>query len=141
MADASADRAWQGTGWSFPPDFNWRANSVTMVSEDEDIQQSLGILFSTVPGERVMNPSFGCGLKSMVFENINETTVTEIRDVIERAVLFFETRIQVDDVEVDVADVYDGLITINLHYTIRSINTRSNMVYPFYFREGDEPNP
>ncbi len=139
MADASSDRAWQGTGWSFPPDFSWRTNSVTMVSEDDDIQQSLGILLSTIPGERVMIPSFGCGLKSIIFENITETTVTEIRDVVERAILFFETRIQVDDIEVEVKDVYDGLITLNLHYTIRSINTRSNMVYPFYFREGDGP--
>lgn len=111
-----------------------------MVSEDDDIKQSLHIILSTAPGERVMLPSFGCGLKSMVFENITETTVTEIRDVIERAILFFESRIQVDDIEVDIKDIYEGLITINLHYTIRSINTRSNMVYPFYFREGDGPN-
>lgn len=140
MADSSADRSWQGTGWSFPPEFNWRTNSVTMVSEDDDIKQSLGIILSTAPGERVMLPSFGCGLKSMVFENITESTVTEIRDLVERAILFFETRIELNNVEVDVEDVNSGLITLNLHYTIRSINTRSNMVYPFYFREGDGPN-
>ncbi|MCH7736956.1 MAG: GPW/gp25 family protein [Chloroflexi bacterium] len=139
MAEGETGRAWQGTGWSFPPDFDWRSSSVTMVSEDEDIRQSLEILLSTVPGERVMNPSYGCGLKSLVFENISESTLTEIKDVIERAILFFEPRIQIDSIEVDVESIFDGLITIHLSYTIRLINTKSNMVYPFYFREGEGP--
>ncbi len=139
MAEGDTGRAWQGTGWSFPPDFDWRSNSVTMVSEDEDIKQSLEILMSTAPGERVMNPSYGCGLKSLTFENISESTLTEIRDVIDRAVLFFEPRIKVDNIDIDVESIYDGVITIHLYYTIRKTNTRGNMVYPFYFREGEGP--
>ena len=110
-----------------------------MVSEDEDIRQSLWILLSTLPGERIMNPAYGCGLHSLTFENINESTVTEIRDVVDRAVLFFEPRIRVDRIEVDVEEVYGGLINVRLDYTIRITNSRNNLVYPFYFQEGAGP--
>ena len=72
----------------------------------------------------------------MVFENISESTMTEVRDVIERAILFFEPRIDLNSVDVVVEDVHAGLIKIQLNYTIRATNNRNNMVYPFYFREG-----
>jgi hypothetical protein len=127
---------WLGRGWAFPPEFDLRSRGVSLVSAAEDIAQSLEILLSTAPGERVMNPSYGCGLRSLVFENISETTITQVRDTIDRAVLFFEPRINLDLVTVDVAEVYRGLLRIQLNYTIKSTNSRSNMVYPFYFQEG-----
>lgn len=106
-----------------------------MVSEEQDIHESLTILLSTRPGERVMQPAYGCGLQALVFENINESTLTEIRDVIERAILFYEPRINLEGIEVDTENVYAGRIDIQLNYTIRTTNTRSNLVYPFYFLE------
>ena len=136
MVNETLDKAFLGKGWSFPPEFSNRNKGAQMVTEDEDIRQSLNILFSTVPGERVMNPSYGCRLKSLVFEHINESTVTEIKDVVERAVLFFEPRISVNSVEVDDEEIYDGVIKVKLDYTIRTTNTRSNIVYPFYMLEG-----
>lgn len=135
MSERSIDRAFLGTGWSFPPEFNKRVSGVMMVSEDDDIRESLTILLSTAPGERTMYPAYGCGLKALIFDTISESTITEITDVIERAVLFFEPRITLDRVEVDTETMYEGLITIQLTYTIRATNSRSNMVYPFYFRE------
>lgn len=49
-----------GTGWSFPPEFAAGGAEVAMVSEVEDVHQSLAILFATRPGERAMQESFGC---------------------------------------------------------------------------------
>ena len=91
MAKDGMDKAFLGTGWGFPVTFgkHSRAMTVKMVAEDEDIKESLHILLNTVPGERVMQPSYGCGIKTRVFDTINESTVTEMKDMIERAVLFF----------------------------------------------------
>ena len=139
MNEPDPARTWLGTGWSFPPDFNRRSRGVTMVGEEEDIWQSLWILLSTVPGERIMNPAYGCGLKLLTFEQINDSTFTEIRDVIDRAVLFFEPRIRVDTIDIEVKDFYRGEIRIQLNYTIRITNNRANMVYPFYFQEATGP--
>ncbi len=134
------DNSFLGRGWSFPPQFasNNGVLELQMVSLEADVKESLAILLATTPGERVMQPTFGCGLKRIVFESIDETLITEIKDLIERAVLFFETRISLDEITIDVDDIQEGLIRIHLEYTISSINTRSNIVYPFYFEEGSE---
>lgn len=134
------DKAFLGVGWSFPPEFSRRGDAVDlkMVSAEEDIAESLRILLSTRPGERVMQPNFGCGLHSMIFETINETAVTEIRDLIERAVLFYEPRITLESVDVDTEGAIDGQLKIQLSYTVRETNTRSNFVYPFHYLEGSD---
>ena len=136
MGEVRIDRSFLGTGWGFPPEFNRRSTQINMVSEEDDIRESLWILLSTSPGERIMNPAYGCGIKSLIFDNFNESTETEVQDLIERAILFFEPRVILDSIHIDVADVYNGLIRIHLDYRIRVTNSRHNMVYPFYFREG-----
>ena len=132
------DKSFLGTGWSFPPAFN-KKGAVNTVTAEDDIQESLHILLSTTPGERVMQPTYGCGLKSRIFEDINESTVTDIRDLVARAILFFESRVSVERVTIDLEsddDFRQGLVKINILYTVRATNNRHNMVYPFYFTEG-----
>jgi uncharacterized protein len=136
-----ADRSFLGTGWAFPPEFDLIGKSVRMVSEEDDIRESLTILLWTNPGERVMLPAFGCGLRARVFDSITESMITEVRDLVERAILFFEPRITLNSVDVLVRDALGGIIDIDISYTIRSTNTRSNMVYPFYFLEGSNVSP
>ena len=136
MSGLNKDMSFLGKGWSFPPEFSKREKAVKMVTAEEDIKESLLILLSTSPGERLMQPTYGCGLKALIFENITESSLTEIRDVIERAVLFFEPRINLDSIDIDSDYIFDGLINIQLNYTIRMTNSRSNIVYPFYFKEG-----
>jgi len=129
-------KAFLGRGWAFPPEFHRRDRRVRTVDEEEDVRQALHILLSTAPGERVMRPTYGCGLRTMVFEVLNETTRTEIRDLVEQAVLFFEPRVTLNRVDVEFADELEGRLDIVLDYTIRETNTRANMVYPFYLLEG-----
>ena len=116
-----------------------------MVSEEDDIRESLRILLMTSPGERTMQPSYGCGIKSMIFEKMTESALTEMKDLIERAVLFFEPRITLNRIDLSDGlgngaaagrDRLEGVINLQLDYTVRATNTRSNMVYPFYFLEG-----
>lgn len=130
------DRSFLGTGWAFPPAFDPRTKHVSMVSELRDIDDSLRILLGTRLGERVMQPTYGCGLDRMVFELVDESAITELRDLVEKAVLFFEPRITLDAVDIDTSDLFDGLLRLNLAYTVRSTNTRNNLVYPLYLREG-----
>lgn len=132
----AGDNSFLGVGWAFPPSFDHNTRSATLAAADDDIAQSLRILFGTTPGERVMQPSYGCDLKFMVFEDIDESTVTDIRDAVERAVRFFEVRITLNAVTVDVTDWADGVLRLGIDYTVRATNTRNNLVYPLYLREG-----
>jgi phage baseplate assembly protein W len=135
-----ADQSFLGTGWSFPPEFDPVARKSRMVSADEDIRESLRILLSTAPGERVMNPSFGCGLKTRVFDTVSASMITEVKDMVERAILFYEPRITLNGIDVVVRDALGGILDIDIRYTVRSTNTRSNMVYPFHYLEATNAN-
>ena len=139
MTDSGMDKAFLGIGWSFPPEFHKHpvTPGVKMVTEEEDIRESLSILLSTTPGERIMQPAYGCGLNALIFEMLTESSITEIKDVIERAVLFFETRITLHSIDVNTEDSINGHLKIQLNYTVRKTNTRSNIVYPFYYLEGN----
>ena len=46
------DKSFLGRGWSFPPDFQNDKRTTRMSEYEEDIRQSLIILFSTRVGER-----------------------------------------------------------------------------------------
>jgi phage baseplate assembly protein W len=61
---------------------------------------------------------------------------TLIIDDIKHAILYFEPRIDVENVEVEIKDPLEGILWIHLDYKVRQTNSRSNRVFPFYFKEG-----
>jgi len=129
------ERSFLGTGWNFPPSFDMTTGSVLMVSNAEDISQSLQILLSTRPGERVMLPQYGCNLDVFLFEPITTTLIAYVKELIHTAVLYFEPRINLDLITINTEQVNDGVILISLDYTILATNSRFNLVYPFYLNE------
>lgn len=133
--DDNRDKSYLGKGWAFPPRLGENSVPTAMVSAEEDIRQSLFILFSTRKGERIMRPDFGSDLHNMVFHNMDLTARTQLRDAIERAVLYFEPRITLVDVQFDVSEERNGIMRISLEYIVRQTNARSNMVYPYYYEE------
>lgn len=130
------DPGFLGRGWSFPPRFDALDGRLIPVAADEDINESLRILFLTRPGERVMHPRFGSGLQDLAFEPMNAETVAAIRHTISRAILFYEPRIELLRVVVQVSDALEGRLRVLLEYRIRTTNTRHNVVFPFYIAEG-----
>ena len=129
-------KSFLGTGWSFPPTFRNKHRAMDMVSDEEDIQQSLLLLISTAPGERIMFPTFGCDLHGLVFERLSEALRYEVRSLVKKAIYLFEPRVTVENVEVHIASVDPGIIHITVEYTIIQTNSRGNIVYPFYLKEG-----
>jgi Phage baseplate assembly protein W len=129
------EKSFLGTGWNFPPSFDITTGSVIMVSNEEDIAQSLQILLSTRPGERVMLPQYGCNLDVFLFEPITTTLTAYVKELIQTAVLYYEPRINLDFINVNIDQVNDGVILISLDYTILATNSRFNLVYPFYLNE------
>lgn len=125
-----------GRGWAFPPAFDRAQGVAEMVSAGQDIEQSLLILFQTRPGERVMQPSYGCRLQDYVFEPMNGATRAGIEAAIRRAITFFEARIKVIAVRADMRDWPEGRLRIHLSYRIKETNARHNVVFPFYLEEG-----
>lgn len=127
-----------GTGWSFPPTFIATARTVSMTSGEEDIRNSLAILLSTAFGERVMLPDYGCNLEELLFEPIDTGLTTLLFDRIRTSILYYEPRIEVEDIQVQTDRVTEGIILIEIVYRVRITNSRFNFVYPFYINEGSQ---
>lgn len=130
-----------GRGWAFPPAFDDERCTVQMVEAIEDIQQSLIIIINTIPGERIMLPEFGCGIREYVFETNDPTYMRMLKDAVYDALLYNEPRIKDIQVTLDPVAIADhpqraGYIYIRIEYTVITTNTRNNMVIPYYKEEG-----
>jgi phage baseplate assembly protein W len=125
-----------GTGWAFPPAFDNHFWGPLMVSDAEDIKQSILIILNTTPGERLMQPEFGCNLKSMVFEIMNDGFINDFQNMVMQSLLRFEPRINFTSAEIIKHEPEEGVLYISINYTIIITNTRHNIVYPFYLTEG-----
>jgi len=126
-----------GRGWAFPPAFRRSSLSVDMLTDVQDINSSLHILFNTLQGERVMQVKYGCDLKVLLFEPLTTTLKTFITDNIKTAILYYEPRIDVDKVTINDEGGLEGKITIIVEYIVRTTNSRYNYVFD-YFNEATE---
>jgi phage baseplate assembly protein W len=128
-------RDFLGTGWAFPPRFTDAGGSVEMVSNEEDIHQSLQLLFSTRRGERPMREGYGCSLDDWLFSALDHDLESQLTSAIHDAVLLHEPRVRLLDVDVspDAADA--SVLRIRLDYRVVATNSRFNLVFPFYRQE------
>ncbi len=129
MAD---DQQFLGRGWGFPVSFSNQGREVVVAEAEVYIQQSLEILLSTSLGERVLRPTFGWKRDALLFEPLSTSFGAYLAREIETAILFFEPRIDLNKVDFENATDQTGLILIRLDYTVRTTNSRTNLVYPFY---------
>ncbi len=123
-----------GTGWGFPPLFIKKPDIVKMVSNEEDIKESIFIILSTTPGERIMQPEFGCDLKRLAFEINDSTLIATFDHIIYHALLNFEPRVNYINTEIINRDELDGTLYLQINFKIIITNTRHNIVFPFYLQ-------
>ncbi len=130
----SDPRSFLGRGLAFPVKDNGQG-SVARAEYEEDIRQAIRIILDTDPGERVMRPDFGAGLRALLFEPINTQTLALAKHRVEQALILWEPRIDNIGVKVD-AQPRIGVLNIDIRYRVRTTNTFYNLVYPFYLQEG-----
>ncbi len=131
------DSNFLGRGWSFPPTFN-KSGTVEMLEDVQDIYSSLHILLTTLPGERIMQPRYGCNMQEFVFEPMDTGLQTLMLEKVETAILFYEPRIKIDSLSIDGSREWEGVLFIKVDFTVKTSNSRFNFVYPFYISEGSE---
>ncbi len=123
-----------GTGWALP--VTLLGGKVQVVSDEVDVRQAIEIILSTSPGERVMEPNFGCAIQEMVFAPQNASTFYLAAYQVRQALEQWEPRIRVEDVRATSDPKRAGVMLISIDYVIRSKNQRQNLVYPFYLNQG-----
>jgi uncharacterized protein len=129
------ERSFLGKGWPFPPRIS-RDTPLALLGGDEKIRQSIWIILSTAPGERLMLPEFGCGVHDLVFEANTAALRAQVEEKIRLAMLRWEPRIDVLDVRVETTPEARNYLLIRIDYRVRSNNALFNLVYPFFLNEG-----
>jgi phage baseplate assembly protein W len=119
-----------GKGWQFPVAVDG-GGALAVAEYEESVRQSIWIILGTAKGERAMRPDFGCGIYDMVFGVNSSTASSEAAEEVRDALVSFEPRIDVLDVQVSPGG--DGeVMYVSIDYQVRATNTVFNMVYPFY---------
>ena len=123
-----------GKGWQFPVAVD-EGGAVAVAEYEESVRQSIWVVLGTAKGERAMRPDFGCGIYDMVFGVNSSTTASEAAEEVRDALVSFEPRIDV--LNVDVSPGGDGeVLYVSIDYQVRATNTVFNLVYPFYLEGG-----
>ena len=132
------EREFLGTGWRFPVRTDGR-DDVELSAGIDGIEEAIRIVLGTAKGERVMRPEFGCGIHDYAFTDVNATTMTLVETAVEEALVRWEPRIEVLDVDAARDAIDHGRLAISVDYRVRTSNTEHNLVYPFYLTEGRAP--
>jgi phage baseplate assembly protein W len=104
---------------------------ITESSGLQSIQQSIQIILGTQYGERVMRPTFGCNLKSLVFAPNNQQTSALARQYVMDGLQQWEPRITLKSVSVT-NSVESPTLLIDIQYVVNASLDPQAMIYPFY---------
>lgn len=133
------------------------SGGIDTVNDDAAIRQSLLLLLSTRPGERVMRPTYGCDLDRLVFSPNDDTTAGLGMHLVQQAVSRWEPRIEVLRVDAgrvelsalaqaaDADTASDGLtdyssqLAIVLDYRVRVTGRTGQVVIQLDLASGGQP--
>jgi uncharacterized protein len=130
-------RSFLGSGLNFPIRMNARGE-ILLVTGSTDIEQSIRIILSTRPGERVMRPTFGCRASELLFEPVNSSTASLLQEYIYEALRMWEPRIDVLRVMVSVGGENNTALFAEIEYQIKATHDTRSIVYPFYIEAEPE---
>lgn len=94
----------------------------------ESIQNSLYNIFDTLPGQKILNPSFGLDLRQFLFEPVNEFIANNIGETILVNLKIYEPRITVTNINVypnNESQQYE----ITISYTIPKFKDDTNQEF------------
>ena len=92
-------------------------------------RQNLKMIILTSPGERVMAPGFGVGIRSYLFEPLNPSTNVLILSSVRSQVSKYLPYISLQDLQVlEFGD--DNMINLRIKYSIPSIKVVDEFIFP-----------
>jgi phage baseplate assembly protein W len=131
------NREFLGQGLAFPLQISQRGG-IALARGHHDIEQAIGIILMTIPGERVMRPEFGCRIHELVFAPDNAATRGLVTHYVEEALARWEPRITVRRVDVTSAPGRNGTLMVEVTYLVKDTHDERSIVYPFYLTGEEE---
>lgn len=94
--------------------------SIAMVEGNDSVRQAIFLLLSTVPGERVMRPDYGCLVHRLVFSPNDDTTAGLAIHYVRRAVERWEPRVEILKVDANRNPESPEQLDLLLEYRVRA---------------------
>lgn len=95
------------------------SGGLQLVHGDAAIRQAIMLLLTTVPGERVMRPDYGCPLNRLLFWPNDATTAGLAIHYVRQAIRRFEPRVQIVRLDAGPDRSNPALLVISLEYRVR----------------------
>lgn len=93
-----------------------------VVDYDENaVKNSIFNIFTTIPGQKLLNPIFGLNLLQFLFTGITAANARLLGDTILRGIIKFEPRVTVDKINV-APDIENQQYIIGLVLSVPSLN-------------------
>ena len=92
-------------------------NFMSRQVEDQLVKNDLLQLLLTLPGERVMRPTVGAGIRDFLFDQGDQTTIERVRIAITNAIQKFENRVTLSSIEID-PNMDDNVLRISVFGSI-----------------------
>jgi phage baseplate assembly protein W len=96
--------------------------------------QNFKMLVLTIPGERIMDPGFGVGILSYLFENNSPHTYDEIRAKIEEQTAKYLPYIEIQDISFGAASVVEAdpsdSLVVRIQYFLKPLSTTEILELP-----------
>ena len=131
------DKAYLGRGLAFPLQVNPRGE-IALAGGEQDIEQAIGIILETKPGERVMRPEFGCRAHELLFEPRDVVLQTLMQRYVQQALEMWEPRILLQSVNVFFDSGADGSVFVEINFIIKESHDERSIVYPFFLAGQEE---
>ena len=92
---------------------------IDMVDDQASVRQAIFLLLSTIPGERVMRPDYGCDLHRLIFSPNDTTTSGLAMHYVRQALQLWEPRAQVMHLDAEPNSEDPARLDIVLEYRLR----------------------
>lgn len=92
-----------------------------VLKNEQAILESVYNILLTQPGERVMNPDFGCDLNQYLFAPIDDITAFSILTTVDAAIAKFEPRVIKIEIEVE-PEPDENTFIIDIYLTLDTSN-------------------
>lgn len=112
--------------------------SIAMVDDRDSVRQAILLLLSTIPGERVMRPDYGCRLHRLVFSPNDETTAGLAIHYVRQALDLWEPRIEVLRLDAGRNEEEPEQLTISLEYRVRATQQIDLTTFSFNLAGGED---
>jgi phage baseplate assembly protein W len=122
-----------GTGWAFPVRPDVVRGAVAYRGGAEKVREAILVILRTEPGERVMRPTFGCGLRRFLAEPNTVATRARIERDVTRAIEAWEPRVRLRQVTATAGDD-PSLVLLTIRYEHTRDASEGLLVYPFYLQ-------